>query len=143
MFEVKILPVMRRALDRLFHERRVFGMNSLEYELHRGLGGSVSLEDSKGFLRPGDFAARNIPAETPCVTQSLALREIGFLDLQGFVQISQSRCRFIEDLAKLSEFVLPDELNSILKLTTRQRLRAFHQSPERLSDAAPNGQANS
>ena len=35
MFKIKILPILRRALDCLFHESRVFRMNALENDVPR------------------------------------------------------------------------------------------------------------
>src|SRR5258706_9881182 len=72
MLKIKILPILRRAFDRLFHLSRVFGMNALEDIFHGWCHGSVVLEDSKRFLRPGDLAGRNSPAKTSGVTEPLS-----------------------------------------------------------------------
>jgi len=50
IFMFKILSILRRALDGLFHEGRVFRMNPLEKKFHSRFRCSVVLEDSKGFL---------------------------------------------------------------------------------------------
>ena len=50
MFNIKILALVRRVLDGLFHEGRVFRMNPLENKVHGRCRGSVVLEDVKGFL---------------------------------------------------------------------------------------------
>jgi hypothetical protein len=49
-FMVKIFAILRRALDYLFHQGRVFRMNPLESKLHGWLRRSVVSEDSKRFL---------------------------------------------------------------------------------------------
>ena len=49
-FILKILPILRRALNGLFHKGRVFRMNPLENKLHGRYRRLVVLEDSKGFL---------------------------------------------------------------------------------------------
>src|SRR5205809_6908699 len=55
IFKIKILSILRRALDCLFHLGRVFGMNTLEDIFHGWCRGSVVLKDSIGFLRPDDL----------------------------------------------------------------------------------------
>ncbi len=56
IFMIKILPILGRALDGLFHEGRVFRVNPLENEFHGRFRHSVVLEDAKGLLRPEDLA---------------------------------------------------------------------------------------
>jgi hypothetical protein len=46
----KIIPVLRRALDCLFHEDRVFMMNPLQKKVYGRFRRSVVFEDSKRFL---------------------------------------------------------------------------------------------
>ncbi len=84
MLEIKILPIPRHARDRLFHQGRILRMNPLENALHGRFRRSVVLEDSKGFLRPEDLAARNAPAESPRATEALGLRQAGFAAPQRF-----------------------------------------------------------
>src|SRR5713101_7607613 len=50
IFMIKIPPILRGALDGLFHKGRVFRMNPLENKFHGRYRRSVVLEDSKGFL---------------------------------------------------------------------------------------------
>jgi len=45
----QILPILRRALDCLFYEGRVFGMDPLHNKFHGRGHRSVVLEDSKMF----------------------------------------------------------------------------------------------
>ncbi len=49
-FMLKIRPILRRAVDRLSHQGRVFLMNPLENEFHGRLRRSVVLENSEGFV---------------------------------------------------------------------------------------------
>jgi hypothetical protein len=49
IFKVKIISILRRALDDLFHKDRVFRMNSLEDKFGGWFRRSVVLKDSKGF----------------------------------------------------------------------------------------------
>src|SRR6267378_1805254 len=81
IFKIKILPILRRAVEDLFHKGRVFRMNTLEHTFHGRCRGSVILEDSVGFLRPDDLARGNSPAKTSCVTESLRFRQVRFLAL--------------------------------------------------------------
>jgi hypothetical protein len=71
MFKIKILPVLQRALDCLFHEGRVLRMSLSENKFHGRFRPSVALEDSKSFLRPANLSAGDSPAETARVAQSL------------------------------------------------------------------------
>src|SRR5260370_18672518 len=57
-------------------------MSSLEHELHSRLIGSVAFKDAKGFLRPVEFPAGNIPTETARMAQPLRFSQIGFAALQ-------------------------------------------------------------
>jgi glutamine synthetase type III len=50
IFMLKVRPILRHALDCLFHERPVFGMNPSENKFHGRFCRSVVLEDSEGFL---------------------------------------------------------------------------------------------
>src|SRR6266478_6063837 len=80
-FMLKVLPILRRALDGLFHLGRVFRMNTLEYTFHGWCRGSVVLEDSIGFLRPDDLAGGNSPAKASGVTEPLRFRQVRLLPL--------------------------------------------------------------
>ncbi len=64
MFKIKILPILRRALDCLFHEGRVFRMKPLENKFRGWFRRSLVLENSKGFFGPEDVAGGNPPAKT-------------------------------------------------------------------------------
>src|SRR5258706_5109362 len=50
IFMLKILAILRRAFDRLFHEGRVLRMNPLEDKFHGRSRRRVILKDSKGLL---------------------------------------------------------------------------------------------
>src|SRR5262245_2453683 len=76
MREIKVLPALRRALDRLFHEGRIFRMRALENELHGRFRRWIVLEDSKGFLRPVELVGGSPPAETSRMTESLSFRQV-------------------------------------------------------------------
>ena len=78
---LKILPLLRRTLDRLFYLGRVLRMNTLENELQGRCRRSVVLEDSIGFVRPDDLAGGNSPAKTSGVTEPLRLRQVRRLAL--------------------------------------------------------------
>src|SRR5258706_7430458 len=56
IFMIKILPILRCALDGLFHEGRVVRMNPLENEFYSRFRRCVVFENSDGFLRPKDLA---------------------------------------------------------------------------------------
>src|SRR5882762_4011907 len=83
IFMLKILPILRRTLDGLFHLGRVFRMNTLEHTFHGRCRGSVVLEDSVGFLRPDDLGGENSPAEASCMTEPLRFRQVGFASAFG------------------------------------------------------------
>src|SRR5260370_10714684 len=76
MLRGKILPILRRALDGLFHEGHVLRMNPPERKFHGRLRRSVVLEDSKCFLRPEDLAGRNLPAEAPRTAEPLSFGQV-------------------------------------------------------------------
>ena len=63
IFMLKILPILRRMLDRPLHLSRVFRVNTLENKFHGRCRRSFELEDSIGFLRPHDLAGGNSPAK--------------------------------------------------------------------------------
>jgi len=50
MFKIKILPILRRALDCLFYEGGVFGMDPLHNKFHGRVIVSVVLERFEMFL---------------------------------------------------------------------------------------------
>src|SRR6266853_5368979 len=76
MLKIKILAVLRRALNGRFHQGRVFRMNSLHNKFPGRSGRSVVLEDSKGFLGPNDLIRGRLPPETPRMTEPLSFRQI-------------------------------------------------------------------
>src|SRR5579862_7155957 len=76
IFMLKILFILRRALNGLFHRGRVLRMNPLEDQVDGGCRGSVVLEDSKGFLRPNDLPGGRLPAETASVAETLRLGQV-------------------------------------------------------------------
>ncbi len=82
MFKIAILPFLRCTVDCLLKRDSVVWMSSLEHELHCRLIGLVAAEDAKGFLRPVEFPAGNIPTETARVAQPLCFSQIGFAALQ-------------------------------------------------------------
>src|ERR1700731_486567 len=82
IFMLKILPILRRALDGLLHERRIFRMNPLENKFHGRFRRSVILEDSKGLLRAEDLAGGGPPAEAPRMTEPLSFRQVRLAPLQ-------------------------------------------------------------
>src|SRR5213593_3874389 len=81
IFKIKILPLLRRALDYVFYLGSVFGMNALEHIFHGRCRGSVVLEDSIGFVRPNDLAGGNSPAKTSRVAEPLRFRQVRLLTL--------------------------------------------------------------
>jgi len=78
MLEIEIPPIPRCALQDPFHAGRVLRMNAPENAFHGRFRRSVVFEDSKSFLRPEDFAARNTPGEAPRATEALGFRQAGF-----------------------------------------------------------------
>jgi hypothetical protein len=50
MFKIKSVPILRGALDCLFHMGRILRMNAFESEFHGRFRRPVVLEDSKGLL---------------------------------------------------------------------------------------------
>src|SRR5262245_64657898 len=103
MFKMKILPIMRCALDCLFHEGRVFRMKPFENKFHARSRCSVVLEDSKGFLRPVDFSAGHLPTETARVAHPLCLGQISLAASQFSGPLRHLHLEFV---ASLTEFFL-------------------------------------
>src|ERR1700730_4806235 len=81
VFMLKILSILRRTLDCLFHLGRVFRMNTLDQTFHRRCRVSVELENTIGFLRPDDLAGGNSPAKASGVTEPLRFRQVRLLAL--------------------------------------------------------------
>src|SRR6266853_2277123 len=82
MLKIKILPDLGRSVESPSHEISIVGMNSLKYQLQRGLNGSIIFKDVVGFLRPVDLSADNVPAETSRMAKPLRLRQIGLARAQ-------------------------------------------------------------
>src|SRR5260370_12313918 len=76
IIKIKIFAILRRALDYLFHEGRIFRVKPLESEFHGRFRRSVILEDAKGFLGPDEFAGGRSPAEAPRMTEPLSFSQI-------------------------------------------------------------------
>src|SRR5438128_5647298 len=101
MFKIQILPFLRRTVDCLLNARSVVWMSSLEYELHCRLIGSVAFKNAKGFLRPVEFPAENIPTETARVAQPLRFSQICFAALQLGGPFRHLRLEFVAGFTKL------------------------------------------
>src|SRR4029453_17031201 len=83
-----------------------------------------------------EFAVRNIPAKTACVTESLRLGQVGFSHEELFVQIVKLRGRLVENLAERAQFVSAGDRHAMIELAAPERLRRVHQPAEWLRDAA-------
>ena len=79
----------------------VVRMSSVDHQLERGLCRRVAFEYAIGLVGPVDFAARQIPAETSGVAQSLRLGQIhlapaqrllGLLAFGSFRASRSARC---------------------------------------------------
>src|SRR5713226_8666177 len=71
MLNIKICLFVGRVVESLLYAISVVRMNSLQCQPQRRLHRSIMLKDVEGFLRPVDFSARNVPAETAGVTYTL------------------------------------------------------------------------
>ena len=92
----KILPVARRALDRLFHEGCVFRMDALENAFHGRRDRSVILEDAKRFLRPADLAGGHAPPEAARMTELLRFRQVRVSTLLGALTRDENAGRVLQ-----------------------------------------------
>src|SRR5882724_4702723 len=63
------------AVDQILNQCLVFRMNSLKDQLYSRLRLSIEFKDPKGLFRPEDFSARNTPAETSGMAESLRFGE--------------------------------------------------------------------
>src|SRR6266404_6734453 len=90
IFKIKIFAILRRALDCLFHEGRIFRMNPLVGKFDGWLRRLVILIDAKGFLGPDELAGGRSPAEAPRMTEPLSFRQICFTAPQLVVDGRQS-----------------------------------------------------
>src|SRR6202051_3960894 len=79
MLQIKILPGACCQIDRLPNPCSVVRMHSLEYALDGGMDLRIVSGDPEGFLGPGEFTARDVPAETAGAAQLLRLGQIGCL----------------------------------------------------------------
>src|SRR6202030_1937563 len=76
-------------------------MSSLEHELYCRLISRVAFKDAKGFLRPVEFPAGDIPTETAGMAQPLRFRQTGFAALQLGGPFRHLRLEFVAGLTKL------------------------------------------
>src|SRR6266853_6490824 len=101
MFKIEILPFLRCAVECLLNAGSVVWMSSVDHELHCRLIGSVAVKDTKGFLRPVEFPAGNIPTETARAAQPLRFSQIGFAALQLAGPFRHLRLEFVAGFTKL------------------------------------------
>src|SRR5258707_6907464 len=105
----KILSILRRALNCLFHQGRLFRMNPLENKFEGGRHRSVVLKDAIGFLRPQDLAGGNAPAEATDVAEPLSARQVRFpppwLGLR-ILQIFVGSCEFTGSLCNPEFYIV-------------------------------------
>src|SRR6266478_6509290 len=83
MLNIKICLFVGRVVESMLYAISVVGMNSLEYQLQRGLNRSIKFKYLVGFLRPVDFSTRNVPAETASAAQALRLGQVSLAAVQG------------------------------------------------------------
>src|SRR5229473_4292870 len=83
MLNIKICLFVGRAVESLLHAISVVGMNSLEYQLQRGVNRSIKFKYLVGFFRPEDFSTRNVPAEAASAAQALRLGQVSLAAVQG------------------------------------------------------------
>src|ERR1700722_18941264 len=82
VLKIKILSVLRCPVDCLFREGQVCRMNAFEYSDNGSCQRRRVVKNAKRFLRPEDLSARQIPAETTRVAESLCFRQVRFSILQ-------------------------------------------------------------
>src|SRR6266853_3481820 len=87
MLKIKIRPDLGRSVESPLHEISIVEMNSLKYQLQRGLNGSIIFKDVVGFLRPVDLSADNVPAETTGVTYALPLSQESLAAVQVRIEV--------------------------------------------------------
>src|ERR1700730_1796585 len=73
---VEILPFTRGLVEGRLHGSAIFRMRPLKTQLHSRSRRSVELEDAEGFLRPENFAVRDVPAKAPGLAYPLGFAEI-------------------------------------------------------------------
>src|SRR5260370_26501238 len=83
MLNSKICLFVGRTVESLLHAISVVGMNSLEYQLQRGVNCSSKSKYLIGFFRPEDFSTRNVPAEAASAAQALRLGQVSLAPVQG------------------------------------------------------------
>src|SRR5216684_6595558 len=83
MLNIKICLFVGRTVESLLHAISVVGMNSLEYQLQRGVNRSIKSKYLIGFFRPEDFSTRNVPAEAASAAQALRLGQVSLAAVQG------------------------------------------------------------
>ena len=102
MFKIETRPFLSCTVNCLLNMGSVVRMSSLEHELYCRLIGRGAFKDAKGFFRPVEFPARDIPAETARVAQPLRFGQIGFAALQFGGPFRHLRFKFVAGFAKLS-----------------------------------------
>src|SRR5260370_31425764 len=76
-------------------------MSSLEHELHCRLISRIAFKDAKGFLRPVEFPAGDIPTETAGMAQPLRFRQICFAASQLGGPFRHLRLEFVAGFSTL------------------------------------------
>src|SRR5712691_3255407 len=75
-------------IDQLLKGRSVFRVGSLDYHGNGSLLLRRVFKNSKGLARPVDFSARDIPAETAGVAQTLRFSQVSFASPQRLLGVA-------------------------------------------------------
>ena len=79
MFQGKVVPVVRGAIERLAYGIEIVGMRTLQDGVERRRQGRLEIEDPERLFGPEQLAAGDVPAKAAGVAELLGLGEIGDL----------------------------------------------------------------
>src|SRR5271154_2937431 len=115
MFDVPVGAIAECSIYNLLNQTHVFRMSSFKNQFKRRAGLPAVFEDAKRLVRPDQFTCGWTPAKTSRVAEPLRFRQIGFLGMQGLVEIAQCAGRIVEGPSKMSKLVLARYRNLMVK----------------------------
>src|SRR6266436_183985 len=89
MLEIQVRSVSCYAINILLHYCSFLRMYPIEHQIQIGLHRPVVSKDAISFLRPDNFAGRDVPAETTRETQSLGFGQVGLASSQLLFRLLQ------------------------------------------------------
>ena len=134
MFYIKILSVLRYAIDCLLNADSVFRMGSFQNQLNTRLGFTPVFKNTKCFFRPVDLTSGNIPAEAAGLAELLRFCQVGFVAPQFFRPFHDLDLEQVTGLAQFHFLVLKGLLRPLPIGDVSARSEPFHNRPVAVPD---------